>query len=35
MLFCCVLSSDYEDMPLQNGRAIKATSKYRDETDSD
>lgn len=27
--------SDYEDMPLQNGRAIKATAKYQDETDSD
>lgn len=34
----CSLSlhrSDYEDMPLQNGRAIKATTKYQDETDSD
>lgn len=27
--------SDYEEMPLQNGRAIKATAKYQDETDSD
>lgn len=27
--------SDYEDMPLQNGRAIKATAKYQDESDSD
>lgn len=27
--------SDYEDMPLQNGRATRAASKYRDETDSD
>lgn len=34
----CSLSlhrSDYEDMPLQNGRAIKTTTKYQDETDSD
>lgn len=27
--------SDYEEMPLQNGRAIKATAKYQDESDSD
>ncbi|KAM3602765.1 uncharacterized protein V6R79_010117 [Siganus canaliculatus] len=30
-----IYGSDYEDMPLQNGRAIKATAKYHDETDSD
>ncbi|KAJ4929102.1 hypothetical protein JOQ06_004721 [Pogonophryne albipinna] len=30
-----IYGSDYEDMPLQNGRAIKATAKYQDETDSD
>ncbi|XP_062850709.1 transmembrane protein 181 isoform X2 [Trichomycterus rosablanca] len=30
-----VIYGDYEDMPLQNGRAIKSTSKYQDETDSD
>uniref|UniRef100_A0A3Q4HRG3 Transmembrane protein 181 n=1 Tax=Neolamprologus brichardi TaxID=32507 RepID=A0A3Q4HRG3_NEOBR len=30
-----VIYSDYEDMPLQNGRAIKATAKYQDESDSD
>uniref|UniRef100_A0A8D3D723 Transmembrane protein 181 n=1 Tax=Scophthalmus maximus TaxID=52904 RepID=A0A8D3D723_SCOMX len=30
-----IYGSDYEDMPLQNGRAIKATTKYQDETDSD
>nr|XP_023662783.1 transmembrane protein 181 isoform X1 [Paramormyrops kingsleyae] len=30
-----IYGSDYEEMPLQNGRAIKATSKYQDETDSD
>lgn len=29
------VSSDYEDMPLQNGRAIKATAKYKDSSDSD
>lgn len=27
--------SDYEEMPLQNGRAIKATTKFQDESDSD
>uniref|UniRef100_A0A3B4CUJ3 Transmembrane protein 181 n=1 Tax=Pygocentrus nattereri TaxID=42514 RepID=A0A3B4CUJ3_PYGNA len=30
-----IYGSDYEVMPLQNGRAIKTTSKYQDETDSD
>ncbi|CAB1447002.1 unnamed protein product [Pleuronectes platessa] len=30
-----IYGSDYEDMPLQNGRAIKATSKYQDESDTD
>ncbi|XP_029351951.1 transmembrane protein 181 isoform X2 [Echeneis naucrates] len=30
-----VIYGDYEDMPLQNGRAIKATTKYQDESDSD
>ncbi|XP_057180457.1 transmembrane protein 181 isoform X2 [Triplophysa rosa] len=30
-----IYGSDYEEMPLQNGRAIKATAKYRDESDSD
>uniref|UniRef100_A0A3Q1ILG6 Uncharacterized protein n=1 Tax=Anabas testudineus TaxID=64144 RepID=A0A3Q1ILG6_ANATE len=30
-----IYGSDYEDMPLQNGRAIKATAKYHDESDSD
>ncbi|XP_038582933.1 transmembrane protein 181 isoform X2 [Micropterus salmoides] len=30
-----VIYGDYEDMPLQNGRAIKATAKYQDESDSD
>lgn len=30
-----IYGSDYDDMPLQNGRAIKATSKYQDESDSD
>ncbi|XP_075869619.1 transmembrane protein 181 isoform X1 [Nelusetta ayraudi] len=30
-----IYGSDYEDMPLQNGRATRAASKYRDETDSD
>ncbi|KAG5277198.1 hypothetical protein AALO_G00114820 [Alosa alosa] len=30
-----IYGSDYEEMPLQNGRAIKATSKYQDESDSD
>lgn len=30
-----IYGSDYEEMPLQNGRAIKTTSKYRDESDSD
>lgn len=31
-----IYGSDYEDMPLQNGRAIKASSsQYRDDSDSD
>ncbi|XP_076011190.1 transmembrane protein 181 [Genypterus blacodes] len=30
-----IYGSDYEDMPLQNGRAIKATAKYKDSSDSD
>ncbi|CAI5683855.1 transmembrane protein 181 isoform X2 [Oreochromis niloticus] len=30
-----IYGSDYEDMPLQNGRAIKATAKYQDDSDSD
>uniref|UniRef100_A0A3Q3IGZ6 Transmembrane protein 181 n=1 Tax=Monopterus albus TaxID=43700 RepID=A0A3Q3IGZ6_MONAL len=30
-----IYGSDYEDMPLQNGHAIKATTKYQDESDSD
>ncbi|XP_034017866.1 transmembrane protein 181 isoform X2 [Thalassophryne amazonica] len=30
-----IYGSDYEEMPLQNGRPIKATSKYQDESDSD
>ncbi|XP_035378550.1 transmembrane protein 181 isoform X1 [Electrophorus electricus] len=30
-----IYGSDYEVMPLQNGRAIKTPSKYQDETDSD
>ncbi|XP_041106280.1 transmembrane protein 181-like isoform X2 [Polyodon spathula] len=30
-----IYGSDYEEMPLQNGRAIKASTKYEDETDSD
>uniref|UniRef100_A0A8C5CEP9 Transmembrane protein 181 n=1 Tax=Gadus morhua TaxID=8049 RepID=A0A8C5CEP9_GADMO len=30
-----IYGSDYEEMPLQNGRAIKATAKYQDESDSD
>ncbi|XP_056873775.1 transmembrane protein 181 isoform X1 [Takifugu flavidus] len=30
-----IYRSDYEDMPLQNGRAIKATAKYQDESDSE
>ncbi|XP_069370746.1 transmembrane protein 181 isoform X2 [Paralichthys olivaceus] len=30
-----IYGSDYEDRPLQNGRAIKATAKYQDESDSD
>ncbi|XP_061562978.1 transmembrane protein 181 isoform X1 [Cololabis saira] len=30
-----IYGSDYEDMPLQNGRSIKATAKYQDESDSD
>lgn len=30
-----IYGSDYEEMPLQNGRAIKATAKYQDGSDSD
>ncbi|KAK1171542.1 transmembrane protein 181-like isoform X1 [Acipenser oxyrinchus oxyrinchus] len=30
-----IYGSDYEEMPLQNGCAIKASTKYEDETDSD
>ncbi|XP_056150395.1 transmembrane protein 181 isoform X2 [Lampris incognitus] len=30
-----IYGSDYEEMPLQNGRAIKATAKFQDESDSD
>ncbi|XP_076862617.1 transmembrane protein 181 isoform X2 [Brachyhypopomus gauderio] len=30
-----IYGSDYEVMPLQNGRAMKTSSKYQDETDSD
>ncbi|KAK6297545.1 hypothetical protein J4Q44_G00321280 [Coregonus suidteri] len=30
-----IYGSDYEEMPLQNGRAIKATAKYQNESDSD
>ncbi|XP_068610227.1 transmembrane protein 181 [Brachionichthys hirsutus] len=30
-----IYGSDYDDMPLQNGRAIKATARYRDDSDSD
>ncbi|XP_051908000.1 transmembrane protein 181 isoform X2 [Hippocampus zosterae] len=30
-----IYGSDYEEMPLQNGRAIKATTKFHDESDSD
>ncbi|XP_051544425.1 transmembrane protein 181-like isoform X4 [Myxocyprinus asiaticus] len=30
-----IYGSDYEEMPLQNGRAIKATAKYQDESESD
>uniref|UniRef100_A0A3Q3A622 Transmembrane protein 181 n=1 Tax=Kryptolebias marmoratus TaxID=37003 RepID=A0A3Q3A622_KRYMA len=30
-----IYGSDYEDMPLQNGRANKVTAKYQDESDSD
>ncbi|KAG7272031.1 hypothetical protein CRUP_030135 [Coryphaenoides rupestris] len=29
-----IYGSDYEEMPLQNGRAIKASAKYQDESDS-
>lgn len=35
IFFLFFFRSDYEDMPLQNGRAIKATAKYQDESDSD
>ncbi|MEQ2272223.1 hypothetical protein XENORESO_016940 [Xenotaenia resolanae] len=30
-----IYGSDYEDMPLQNGRANKVTTKYQDNSDSD
>ncbi|XP_051546546.1 transmembrane protein 181 isoform X1 [Myxocyprinus asiaticus] len=30
-----IYGSDYEEMPLQNGRAIKATAKYQDDSESD
>ncbi|XP_035277337.1 transmembrane protein 181 isoform X1 [Anguilla rostrata] len=30
-----IYGSDYEEMPLQNGRAVKAAAKYQDESDSD
>ncbi|KAJ8009561.1 hypothetical protein DPEC_G00090160 [Dallia pectoralis] len=30
-----IYGSDYEEMPLQNGRAIKATAKYQGDSDSD
>ncbi|XP_077408025.1 transmembrane protein 181 isoform X1 [Vanacampus margaritifer] len=30
-----IYGSDYEEMPLQNGRAIKATANFQDESDSD
>ncbi|MEQ2257413.1 hypothetical protein ILYODFUR_034533, partial [Ilyodon furcidens] len=30
-----IYGSDYEDMPLQNGRANKVTTKYQDDSDSD
>ncbi|XP_053737494.1 transmembrane protein 181 isoform X1 [Synchiropus splendidus] len=30
-----IYGSDYEEMPLHNGRAMKATTKYRDDSDSD
>ncbi|XP_058628159.1 transmembrane protein 181 isoform X2 [Onychostoma macrolepis] len=30
-----IYGSDYEEMPLQNGRAIKASAKYQDESESD
>uniref|UniRef100_A0A3Q3X3U5 Uncharacterized protein n=1 Tax=Mola mola TaxID=94237 RepID=A0A3Q3X3U5_MOLML len=30
-----IYRSEYEDAPLQNGRPIKATTKYQDESDSD
>ncbi|XP_012722761.2 transmembrane protein 181 isoform X1 [Fundulus heteroclitus] len=30
-----IYGSDYEDMPLQNGRTNKVTTKYRDDSDSD
>uniref|UniRef100_A0A3P8YPH0 Transmembrane protein 181 n=1 Tax=Esox lucius TaxID=8010 RepID=A0A3P8YPH0_ESOLU len=30
-----IYGSDYEEMPLQNGRAIKATAKYQGESESD
>ncbi|KAK5610123.1 hypothetical protein CRENBAI_011097, partial [Crenichthys baileyi] len=30
-----IYGSDYEDMPLQNGRTNKVTTKYQDDSDSD
>ncbi|XP_054877362.1 transmembrane protein 181 isoform X3 [Poeciliopsis prolifica] len=30
-----IYGSDYEEMPLQNGRANKVTTKYQDDSDSD
>ncbi|XP_051974327.1 transmembrane protein 181-like isoform X2 [Xyrauchen texanus] len=30
-----IYGSDYEEMPLQNGRPIKVTAKYQDESESD
>ncbi|XP_038137578.1 transmembrane protein 181 isoform X1 [Cyprinodon tularosa] len=30
-----IYGSDYEDLPLQNGRANKLTTKYQDDSDSD
>ncbi|MED6249396.1 hypothetical protein ATANTOWER_013501 [Ataeniobius toweri] len=30
-----IYGNDYEDMPLQNGRANKVTTKYQDDSDSD
>ncbi|XP_026065075.1 transmembrane protein 181-like [Carassius auratus] len=30
-----IYGSDYEEMPLQNGRAIKASARHQDESESD